>query len=402
MIFANSIVQIQKRCLIDVLHEQFKIIVQKKICKKKICMIQAQIKLRIKSKQEAVLNIWLLMLRGVWNWAIRKIELDAKDGIYHQKHKFQNLLADHGEKLGIPSHTLQGVLCMAWDSWKRCFKKLAKKPKLKGWRNPLNSIPFPDPLQSPDGIYIKIPGLGLLRFHKQEIPQGRIKCGRIVKRASGWYLCLFIEAAPKPIPKISNGKIGIDPGYKTTLTLSSGEKIDLPKEFAKKEKRLIQACKSLGSPKKVKKGEKRKEPKFKKKGTLLAKLHEKIKNKRKDNNHKLSRKLVSENSVIVFSKDNIKGLARKFGKSVAEASHYQLRQMLSYKSHTGGRQYIEVDSKKSTMTCCNCLSLTGPTGIAGLQAPLCQRTCRFLAKIKGVFIYAKYANKNADKVFKRV
>jgi hypothetical protein len=34
--------------------------------------------------------------------------------------------------------------------------------------------------------------------------------------------------------------------------------------------------------------------------------------------------------------------------------------------------------------------------------PLCQHTCRFLAKIKGVFIYAKYANKNSDKVLKTV
>ena len=264
---------------------------------------------------------------------------------------------------------------MAWVSWERCFKESAKKPKLKGWRNPLNSIPFPDPIRRPDGIYIKIPGLGLLRFHKQEIPEGALKCGRIVKRASGWYLCLFIEADPKSTPKISNGKIGIDPGFKTTLTLSTGEKIDLPKEFAKAEKRLIQAGKSLGSPKKVKKGEKRKEPKFKKKGILLAKLHEKIKNRRKDNNHKLSRKLISENSIIVFSKDNIKGLARKFGKSVAEAGHYELRQMLSYKSYTGGRQYIEVDSKKSTMTCSSCLSLTGPTGLAGLQVRQWECSC---------------------------
>jgi len=330
-------------------------------------MIQRQIKLKVKHKQETILNYWLFILRGIWNWAIRKIELDAKDSIYYTKKEFQNLLATHSERLNIPSHTLQGILCMAFDSWQRCFKKLSKKPRLKGFRNPLGSIPFPDPVRRPDGVHIKIPGLGRFKFHNQDIPEGEIKCGRIVKRASGWYLCLFIDASPKSIPRIASGQIGIDPGYKTTLTLSTGEKIEMPKEFAKKEKRLIQANKSLGSPKKTKKGEKRKEPKFKRKGKLLARLHEKIKNKRKDNNHKLSRKLISENSVIVFSKDNIKGLAKRFGRSVAEASHYQLRQMLSYKSHTGGSQYIEVDSKKSTMTCSSCLFLTGPTGLSGLQ-----------------------------------
>jgi len=94
-------------------------------------MIQVQLKLRLKPKQETILNEWLLILTRVWNWAIRKIELDGKDGIYYTKKEFQNLLANHGKKLGIPSHTLQGMLIVAWESWKRCFKKLAKKPATK-------------------------------------------------------------------------------------------------------------------------------------------------------------------------------------------------------------------------------------------------------------------------------
>jgi putative transposase len=338
-------------------------------------MIQRQLKIRIKHKQSIILEEWLFILRAVWNFAIRKIELDAKDGIYYTKKEFQNLLANHGNRLHIPSHTIQGILCTAFDAWSRCFKKLSKKPNLKGFRNPLRSIPFPDPIRRPDGVYIKIPGLGIIKFHRQEIPDGKIKCGRIIKRASGWYLCLFIEGNPKEIQKKANGKIGIDPGYKTTLTLSTGEKINTPKEFAKAEKRLIQASKSLGSPKKLKKGEKRKEPKFKRKGKLLARIYERIKNKRKDNNHKLSRKLISENDFIAFSKDNIKGLAKRFGRSVAEASHYQLRQMLRYKSLIGGTRYIEVNSKKSTMTCSSCGSLTGPTGLAGLQVRQWECSC---------------------------
>src|SRR3989304_319486 len=187
---------------------------------------------------------------------------------------------------------------MAWDSWKRCFKKLAKKPKLKGWRNPLNSIPFPDPLRRPDGIHIKIPGLGLLRFHKQELPEGKIKCGRIVKRASGWYLCLFIDAERQPIERKAFGQIGIDPGFKDLITTSDGEKVPHPKELQASLERLGQAQRGINRK-------------------LVARLHERIKNQRKDRNHKLSLRLVQENTMIVFSKDNINGIAKKFGKSVA-------------------------------------------------------------------------------------
>ena len=56
-----------------------------------------------------------------------------------------------------------------------------------------------------------------------------------------------------------------------------------------------------------------------------------------------------------------------FGKHVASAAHYQLRQMLAYKcSRTGGRSYIEVDGRDSTMTCSNCGTKSGPVGLSGL------------------------------------
>lgn len=35
------------------------------------------------------------MLAAVWNWAIRKIELDANDSIYYRRREFKNLLANH-------------------------------------------------------------------------------------------------------------------------------------------------------------------------------------------------------------------------------------------------------------------------------------------------------------------
>jgi IS605 OrfB family transposase len=100
---------------------------------------------------------------------------------------------------------------------------------------------------------------------------------------------------------------------------------------------------------------------------LVARLHERIQNQRKDRNHKLSLRLVQENAVICFSKDNIKGIAKKFGKSVSSSAHAQLRSMLEYKSRAGGTQYIEVASKNSTRICSSCGSKSGPQGWAGLK-----------------------------------
>lgn len=311
-------------------------------------MIQRQIKLKLNKKQETQLVEWLNILTAVWNFAIKKIERDSADGVYYTPKSFQNILAFHGKKLGIPSHTIQGILAQSHTAWQRCFKKITKKPKLKGRRNKLNSIPFPDPIKKPRDNRILIPGLGNVRYYKQVLPEGGIKCGRIIKRASGWYLCLFIDVEPCLIPIKGNGIVGIDPGFKSLLTLSTGEKIEHPKELERYAKRLAQA----------QRGKRKK---------LAARIQERIANQRKDRNHKLSRRIVSENKLIVFSADQHKKVAKNFGKSVTSSGHYQLRQMISYKSSSCGRDYVEVDPKFTTKRCSTCGSLSGPSGWAGLK-----------------------------------
>lgn len=316
-------------------------------------MIQTQLKLKLTSTQERQLEQWLQILTGVWNWAIRKIEQDAQNKIYYRAFDFTNLLAGHSQKLLICSQTLQAVLKDAYTAWQRCFKKIGGKPRLKGERNRLDSIPFPRPLRNKsynkakDGK-VTLSIIGPVKYFKQDIPEGDIKCARIIKRASGWYLCLFIDADRQPIKRVAHGRVGIDPGFKDLITLSNGEKVGRPDELQRLEKRLAQAQRGVNRK-------------------LVARLHERIKNQRKDRNHKLSLQLVRENEVIVFSKDNHKAIAKKFGKSVASSAHYQLQQMLAYKSRAAGTQYIEVESRNSTKTCSSCGSVEGPTGLAGLS-----------------------------------
>jgi putative transposase len=311
-------------------------------------VITSTLKLRLNKKQEDTLNTWLWNLTAVYNFGLRKIELNAQDKIYFSNFDFVNLLADHGKKLGIPSHTIQGVLSQAYTAWSRCFKKIGGKPRLKGQRNKLNSIIFPDKIHLPKKNHISIPGIGKIRYHKQELPKGNIKCGRIIKRASGWYLCLFIDAEREAIVRTGYGKIGIDPGFKSLLTLSTGEKIEHPRELEAAGKRLAQAQRGHDKH-------------------LAARLSERRANRVKDRNHKLSLRLVKENILIAFSADNHKGIARKFGKSVSSSGHYQLQKMLSYKSSFCGTQYREIDSRNSTKTCSSCGSLSGPQGWGGLS-----------------------------------
>ncbi len=310
-------------------------------------MIQAQLKLRLCKSQVKELERWLYHLESVWNWGVRKIELNAANKIYFRELEFKSLLAWHGEKLDIPAHTLCGVLLAVHQSWRRCFKKLAGKPRLKGRRNRMNSIPFPDPFRPPIGNRIVLPFIGSVRFHRMALPEGTIKCGRLVRRASGWYLCLFIDAQPNAIRRLSDGAIGVDPGFKSLLTTSDGEIVEHPRELNGLAASLARAQRG-------------------KRAKLTARIRERIANQRKDRNHKLSRRLVAENSFIAWSCDTHSAISRRFGKSVSDSGHYQLRAMLAYKSRLGGTLFVEVPSRYSTMTCSACGALSGPTGLRGL------------------------------------
>lgn len=263
-------------------------------------MIVRTLKLKLNKTQEKTLEQWLWHLTSVYNWGLRKIELNARDKIYFSEKSFQNLLAEHSKRLGIPSHVLQGTLRQAYDAWQRCFRKQSRKPKLKGMRNKLNSIPFPDPMRAPMANRISIPGLGKVRFYKQDLPEAPIKCGRVVRKASGWYLCLWLDTEHTFPVKDTDKAVGIDPGFSTLLTLSDGTKIENPRELHKGALRLAQA----------QRGRRRK---------LASRLLERQANRRNDRNHKISRKLVEEYKTICYSKDNFKGMAKTFGKSVGEA-----------------------------------------------------------------------------------
>lgn len=310
----------------------------------RVCCV---LKLKLRPVQERMLNRWLWKLTGAYNWAIRKIEADARNGIYRRQYDFEALVGGHGPKIGISQIVLADTVRTAYQAWDRCFAGLARRPRLKGRRNQLNSIPFHAAARRLGIDRTTVPSVGMVRFHRQTVPDGTYSTGRIIRKASGWYLAVFIKAEPKAIVA-GSGQIGIDPGFSHLLTLSDGTRIDHPRELEAGSLRLAQA----------KRGHR---------GKLVSRLEERNGRRRRNRNHHLSRALVEDNRLIVFSADRNRAIARRFGKSVASSSHYQLRQMLSYKSRAGGGRYLEVDPRNSTVTCSACGALSGPHGLAGLK-----------------------------------
>ena len=182
-------------------------------------------------------------------------------------------------------------------------------------------------------------------------------CGSISEDARGrWYVNVTVKVtvpdhAVHPVEAVLSKElpsIGIDLGLKDLLAASDGAKVEARRFYRDLEPALAIAQRAG------------------KKSRVKA-IHARIKNRRTNHLHQLSRRLVNGNAAIFVGNVNASALAKtRMGKSVLDAGWSAFRTMLSYKSADAGAWFAEVNEAYSTQTCSSCDARSGPKGIAGL------------------------------------
>ena len=152
---------------------------------------------------------------------------------------------------------------------------------------------------------------------------------------------------PEKLPE-NEYKIGFDLGLKDFLIDSYGIVIDNPKYFRKSQEKLAKEQRKLS---KCIKGSNN----YKKQKLKVALIHEKIKNQRKDFQHKISHQLINENQVIVSEDLKPSNMVKnhKLAKSISDAGFSSFCNMIDYKAKWYGRTYIKVGSFYPSSKLCN-------------------------------------------------
>ena len=246
--------------------------------------------------------------------------------------------------------TLQQSLKNLEIAFKNFFAQRAKFPKFKS-KHRKQSIRYPESC-SVRNNGLKLPKLGIVKAKLSKELKGKIKSVTVSRTSTDKYFAsILFETDDLTLNK--GLKIsGIDLGLSSLVTVFDGknyDKVDPIKPTITYSKRLKLRQQKLS--RKVKGSNN-----FKKAIKIVAKVHEKITNTRQDFLHKLSRKLVDENQVIVAEDLCIKGLARtKLAKSIHDAGFGMLLNFLSYKLEREGGKLIQVDRfYPSTKTCSCC------------------------------------------------
>jgi len=308
-------------------------------------------------RQEIALNRNLGCARFVWNYYLNKTNNQYQETgqgmTYCQMAKDLTQLkklSDYEWLQESTAATLQQALKNLESALKNFFQKRAKFPKFKS-KYKKQSIRYPESC-SLQNNGLKLPKLGIVKAKLSKEILGKIRAVTVSRTSTGKYFASILFEADDLTVNKEQKISGIDLGLSSLITVFDGNnyyKVDPIKPAIKYAKRLKRRQQKL--VRRVKGSNNRR-----KAIKEVALVHEKITNTRLDFLHKLSRKLVDENQVIVAEDLCVKGLARtKLAKSIHDAGFGMLLNFLSYKLEREGGKLVQVDRfYPSTKTCSCC------------------------------------------------
>jgi putative transposase len=268
----------------------------------------------------------------------------------------------------VNSQTLQQSIQNLETAYGNFFRKKSKFPSFKK-KNSNQSFRVPQHISLKDDR-IHIPkfkdGIPITLHRKLN---GEIKSVTITKTPTDKYFASILCEVPKKLSPKTGKTIGIDLGITDFIVTSDGEKVKNP-NFSRGLKDKLKTHQKHLSRKT--KGSNR----YKRQRKKVARIHEKITNSRKDFQHKLSYRLVSEYDMISLESLAVKNMVRNrsLAYSITDSSWSSFISILEYKAQWYGKVIRKIDRwYPSSKTCssCNYIIEKLPLSVRRWKCPKC-------------------------------
>ena len=311
-------------------------------------------------KQEVLLAKTFGCVRFVYNKMLAERKetyekfKDDKEKLHEQKFPTPAKYKDEFPFLKeVDSLALANAQINLQKAYKNFFEGNAEFPKFKNRKSKqsytTNRVNGNIELQ---GGHIKLPKLKLVKIKQhREIPENyKLKACTISKTKSGKYYVSVLTEYEKDIqPKTIEQVVGLDFAMSELYVSSENKKANYPRYYRVMSEKLAKAQRILS---KRKKGSAR----WNKQRILVAKLHEKVANQRKNFLHHKSKELASDFDAVVIEDLNMKGMSQAlhFGKSVHDNGWGMFTTFLGYKLKEQGKQLVKIDKWFPSTKKCSC------------------------------------------------
>jgi len=262
--------------------------------------------------QQTVLERWFAICCELYNAALQErrdaYRIAHQSISYQDQHKqLPEIKASRPELSTVYAQVLQDVLRRLDKAFAAFFRRVKSgdKPGYPRFRSRsrYNSFTYTQSGFAIEQGKLKLSKIGKVKIKLHRAIEGKVKTLTIARTSTGkWYACFSVECEPQPMPLILSA-VGVDCGLKQFAVLSNGEAIANPRFFRAEEKHLAKAQRKLSA---AAKGSHER----KKRRKVVARVHERIANKRRDFAHQESRKLVNRFAIIVFENLNIRGMLK--------------------------------------------------------------------------------------------
>ena len=245
------------------------------------------------------------------------------------------------------SQVLQNVLKRVDRSFKNFFNGFGY-PRFQG-RDRYNSFTYTQSGFKIEDEKLVLSKIGNIKIILHRPIEGIIKTCTIKKDIDQWYVSFSVEIDLPIIPVEIKTETGIDVGLKSLITMSNGCQIEPPEFLRKSDAKLTREQKRLS--RKKKRSQNRNQQRI-----IVAKVHRRIRNQRKDFAHKTSKKLVDEYDRIVFEDLQIRNMVQNhhLAKSISDAGWSQLINFTKTKAEYAGKIVELVNPRNTSQNCSGC------------------------------------------------